>query len=115
MGRHLRHATRAQRRALARRDGGCVFPGCDDPVSWCDAHHVTPWEQNGRTDITNLALLCRHHHGVTHRTGWTMTARPGQTFTWHTPYSQTLHSQHRRDRQPDRHQPDRQPCLQRAG
>jgi len=35
-----RHASRAQRRALELRDGQCVFPGCDAPVNWCDAHHV---------------------------------------------------------------------------
>ena len=45
--RHHRYATPAQRRALAVRDGGCVFPGCDLPAGWCDAHHVTPWEAGG--------------------------------------------------------------------
>ena len=29
--------------------------------------------------MANLALLCRYHHGVTHRTGWTMTATHDQT------------------------------------
>ena len=93
MGREVRYATRAQRRALAARDGGCVFPGCDMPVGWCDAHHIQPWEHGGTTDLANLALLCRHHHGVTHRTGWTMTALADHTFTWTTPTGRTLHSQ----------------------
>ena len=65
-------ATNAER--CNRRDGGCIFPGCDCPASWCDAHHVIWWENHGPTDIWNLALLCRYHHGVTHRNGWTMTA-----------------------------------------
>jgi hypothetical protein len=64
LGRTARYATPAQRRALIVRDGGCVFPGCDAPASWCDAHHVDHWEHDGRTDLDNLALLCRHHHGV---------------------------------------------------
>jgi hypothetical protein len=100
MGRDLRLPNPAQRRALAHRDGGCVFPGCDAPVSWCDAHHVQPWEHDGATDLDNLALLCRHHHGVTHRTGWTMTAHPDQTFTWTTPHGHTVHSQRHRGRRP---------------
>jgi len=64
MGRETRFASRAQRRALAARDGGCVFPGCDMPTSWCDAHHVIAWEAGGDTDMVNLALLCRYHHGI---------------------------------------------------
>jgi hypothetical protein len=95
-GREIRYANRAQRRALAVRDGGCVWLGCDMPVGWTDAHHITPWEHGGPTDLANLALLCRHHHGVTHRTGWTMTAHADQTFTWLTPGGQTLHSQRNR-------------------
>src|SRR5439155_1652849 len=54
------------RRALTVRDGGCTFPGCDRPPSWCDAHHVRCWADGGETKLGNLALLCRRHHGVTH-------------------------------------------------
>ncbi len=93
LGRAVRHANRAQRRALAARDGGCVFPGCDRSAGWCDAHHLPAWEDGGRTDIEHLALLCRHHHGVTHRQGWTMAAQPDQTFHWTTPSGHTLCSQ----------------------
>lgn len=92
-GRSQRYATREQRRALALRDGGCTFPGCDAPVAWCDAHHIWPWELGGETDLENLALLCRHHHGVTHRRGWTMTATADQWFTWTTPAGATIASQ----------------------
>ena len=100
LGRTARHANRAQRRALAVRDGGCVFPGCDAPITRCDAHHVTPWDPDGLTDIDKLALLCRHHHGVTHRTGWRMVTNPDQTFTWTTPNGHTLHSQRHHGRPP---------------
>ncbi|MGZ4683024.1 MAG: HNH endonuclease signature motif containing protein, partial [Acidimicrobiales bacterium] len=64
LGRQVRLATHDQRRALKHRDGGCVFPGCDAPVGWCDAHLVVPWVPIGRNDTSNLALLCRYHHGV---------------------------------------------------
>lgn len=103
VGRASRYATPEQRRALAARDGGCVFPGCDAPVAWCDAHHVIPWDDGGVTDIPNLALLCRYHHGVTHRRGWTMTTTTDQWFTWSTPTGATLRSQrhHTRAGPPD--------------
>ena len=100
LGRTSRYANRAQRRALAHRDGGCVFPGCDAPARWCDAHHVQHWEHDGDTDMCNLALLCRHHHGVTHRNGWTMTATHDQRFVWTTPQGRTLTSQRHHGRPP---------------
>jgi hypothetical protein len=29
-----------QREILAAKFGGCMFPGCDRPPSWCEAHHI---------------------------------------------------------------------------
>jgi hypothetical protein len=63
----------AQRRALAVRDGGCVFEGCSAPPSWCDAHHVREYTAHGargRTDIDNGVLLCGEHHSFIHRSDW---------------------------------------------
>lgn len=51
MGRTLRYANRHMRRALLLRDGGCIFPGCDRPASWCDAHHVDEWDDGCPTDV----------------------------------------------------------------
>ena len=83
------------------RDGGCVFPGCDAPPSWVDLHHVIHWGDDGLTVLENLASLCRHHHGVTHRKGWSMTATADEWFIWTTPGGRTLHSQrHGRQRAP---------------
>lgn len=70
VGREQRLATRAQRRALAQRDGGCAFPGCEAPPQWCVAHHVTHWAAGGPTDLDNLALLCPHHHRMIHIGDW---------------------------------------------
>ena len=81
-----RHATPAQRRALAVRDNGCVFPGCDRPPNHCDAHHIDHHAHGGPTDTTNLALLCRHHHGIIHRHGWTMTPTTTPNDESHTGY-----------------------------
>jgi hypothetical protein len=63
------------------------------PVHWCDLHHIDWWHHGGDTDIENLALMCRFHHGVTHRRGWSMAANGDGTFRWSTPSGRTLHSQ----------------------
>ena len=66
VGRTTRLATARQRRALEVRDGGCSFPGCDAPASWCQAHHIVHWADGGPTDLANLALVCGHHHRFIH-------------------------------------------------
>jgi hypothetical protein len=62
VGRSCRLFTEAQRRALAVRDGGCIWPGCDAPPGWCEVAHLVPWSHNGPTDLANGALMCRFHH-----------------------------------------------------
>ena len=63
----------ATRRALAARDKGCRFPGCDSPPAWTDAHHLKHWADGGPTTLGNLVLLCRSHHRLVHEEGWTLT------------------------------------------
>ncbi|MGU3502558.1 DUF222 domain-containing protein [Mycobacterium sp. C31M] len=58
------------RKALGIRDGGCAFPGCGRPGSWCDAHHIIPWSQGGTTSLDGGVLLCRMHHTLIHHSGW---------------------------------------------
>jgi hypothetical protein len=70
VGRSAYTATRAVRRAVVARDGGCVFPACDRPPSWCDVHHVQHWCDGGSTSVGNLALLCDRHHRAVHHDGW---------------------------------------------
>lgn len=77
MGRKVRVANRAQRRALRVRDGGCVFPGCSVAAEHCVAHHVVWWEVGGRTDLANLVLVCRFHHKAVHDRGFRMTRTNG--------------------------------------
>jgi hypothetical protein len=69
VGRRVRTASPAIRRALELRDEGCAWAGCDAPASWCDAHHITHWADGGVTALSNLILLCRRHHGAVHRGG----------------------------------------------
>jgi hypothetical protein len=59
----LRDATPKQRKALKKRDGGCVFTGCTAPTNWCEAHHLWQHETFGPTLLPNLtsrqyALSC---------------------------------------------------------
>jgi hypothetical protein len=49
VGRTGRVIQPAQRNALVVRDGGCVFPGCDRPPSWCEGHHLVHWLDGGPT------------------------------------------------------------------
>jgi len=67
VGRRVRTAPSAIRRALEHRDGGCTWAGCGAPVSWCDAHHVIHWVDGGPTSLGNMVLLCRRHHVLTHK------------------------------------------------
>ena len=74
IGRGQRRFTHRQRIGLAVRDGGCRFPGCDRPPSWCEAHHINEWYRHGgRTDIADGILLCRHHHLLVHNNDWRVT------------------------------------------
>jgi Domain of unknown function (DUF222) len=76
VGHAKRFATVAQRRAIHLRDGGCGFPGCDQPMRRCDVHHLRSPLLGGRTAVDAMVALCRRHHGVTHRRGggWSPTA-----------------------------------------
>jgi hypothetical protein len=67
VGRSSKIVPPALRRAVIVRDGGCRFPGCGRPPSWCDAHHIRHWADGGRTALDNLVLLCRPHHRAIHR------------------------------------------------
>ena len=66
MGRATRVISDRLRQALELRDQGCTHPGCHIPARWCDAHHIQHWAEGGKTEISNLQLLCRPHHRDAH-------------------------------------------------
>jgi hypothetical protein len=80
-GKTRRLFTPAQNRALAARDGGCIWPSCERPPSWCETHHVNEWVSDdhppGRTDIDNGVLLCHFHHSHLHKSSWKLTMQSG--------------------------------------
>lgn len=82
VGREQRLFTPRQRIALAIRDGGCRWKGCDRPASYCEAHHIDEWHRDrGRTDIDRGILLCRYHHMALHHGGWRITREGHGDFT----------------------------------
>jgi len=82
-GRTRRYATPGQRLALAARDRGCSFPGCDRPPAWCQAHHVLEWIKDGDTDLENMCLVCAYHHRNFAHAGWRVEIIDG--VPWWTP------------------------------
>jgi hypothetical protein len=70
VGRKTRTLTTAIRRALQSRDGGCLFPGCTHKI--VDGHHIEHWVDGGETKLSNLASLCRVHHGYVHEGGFSV-------------------------------------------
>jgi hypothetical protein len=97
VGRARYEPTRAQRRAVKRRDRHCTFSGCDIPPAWCQIHHIIEWHLGGRTDLANLTLLCPRHHHLVHDEGWTITGSPGN-LTFHPPLAAVGISGARQDR-----------------
>lgn len=84
LGRTSRLFDRRQREALAVRDGGCLWPGCDRPPAFTEAHHTKQWKRDrGKTNIADGILLCRFHHLQLHNNHWEIARR--KTDYWLTP------------------------------
>ncbi len=86
VGRERRLFTAPQRIALAARDGGCMWPGCDRPPQYCEAHHIDHWDaDDGHTDIDRGILLCAYHHVHLHFAGYKITRDGLGRFILHPP------------------------------
>ncbi|MER7010009.1 DUF222 domain-containing protein [Saccharopolyspora sp. NPDC000359] len=82
VGRTKRTAPTHIRAALLQRDGVCAFPGCDRPPGTPDAHHIVSWVDGGPTELSNLVMLCGHHHRTVHSQRWGVAVQDGRpTFT----------------------------------
>ncbi|MBB5632603.1 hypothetical protein BKA04_000826 [Cryobacterium mesophilum] len=79
LGRTSRLYDRRQREALAARDGGCLWPDCDRPPAFTEAHHTRQWKRDrGRTDVDDGVLLCRFHHLQLHNNHWEIERRDAE-------------------------------------
>uniref|UniRef100_UPI0019652350 HNH endonuclease signature motif containing protein n=1 Tax=Glycomyces sp. YM15 TaxID=2800446 RepID=UPI0019652350 len=85
LGRALRLPNAALRRKLElEQPEGCAWHGCDRPIAWTEAHHITHWADGGPTVAENLILLCRFHHGRIHTPGWSVEKTgPGTALITH--------------------------------
>ena len=68
------------RTALEARDPTCVVPGCDVRTG-LEIDHIHPFADGGRTELANLARLCRFHHAQKTHRDWRLGGRPG-AWTW---------------------------------
>lgn len=79
VGRTTRSIPAAIARQLIVEDRTCRWPGCQSPAWTCEGHHVRFWEapHYGETKLTNLVLLCWHHHHLLHKDHhWQLTLDP---------------------------------------
>jgi hypothetical protein len=87
VGMEQRLVNRAMRRALIKRDKGCLV--CKAPPPMCHAHHIVHWVDGGPTALNNLALFCACHHHEIHKGHYTVTIANGKVHvtrpTWADP------------------------------
>ncbi|MBD3141789.1 HNH endonuclease [Microbispora bryophytorum] len=88
MGRKVRLATPAQRRAVYARYATCWIDGCPLPATMCQIDHADNWSTGGLTDLKLLGPACQFHNRdryqhpdryTRHKTGtdrWTFTYQP---------------------------------------
>jgi hypothetical protein len=75
----------AQRIEIARRDGGCRFPGCGYGLI-TNVHHLKHWINGGPTVLSNLITLCPAHHSRVHELGWKMSGDANELVTFSGPH-----------------------------
>ncbi len=91
MGRKVRLATPAQRRAVYARYATCWIDGCPLPATMCQIDHADNWSTGGLTDLKLLGPACQFHNRdryrhpdryTRHKIGtdrWTFTYHPAHT------------------------------------
>ena len=72
LGRTSRLFTGHAREAVMLLEPTCIWPGCDQPHSWCHADHLTSWSTRGPTNPDNGAPPCARHNYLKEQ-GFTIT------------------------------------------
>jgi len=95
IGRTSYRLTEAMKRWIRMRDGHCTFPGCTNPSTDNDTEHLTAWQHDGTTGVSNLAQLCPKHHRLKHNSRWTPTPATGtEPPGWTSPTGRHYPAQH---------------------
>ncbi|MGI5155586.1 DUF222 domain-containing protein [Microbispora sp. CA-102843] len=112
MGRKVRLATPAQRRAVFARYATCWIDGCPLPATMCQIDHADNWSTGGLTDLKLLGPACQFHNRDRYRHPDRYTRHKVGTDRW----AFTYHPTHIRVRSP-RHEPRHEPggCGGRPG
>lgn len=84
-----RRPTASQRRYVQARYRTCIHPGCRMPAVDCDIDHRITWTESHTTRTRDLLPLCRHHHVIRHRHGWTYRPLPDGDFEFTSPLGLT--------------------------
>ncbi|TQS20493.1 HNH endonuclease signature motif containing protein, partial [Microbispora sp. KK1-11] len=89
MGRKVRLATPAQRRAIFARYATCWIDGCPLPATMCQIDHADNWSIGGLTNLKLLGPACQFHNRDRYRHPDRYTRRKTGTdrwaFTYHNP------------------------------
>ncbi|MEV7806483.1 DUF222 domain-containing protein, partial [Microbispora sp. NPDC088329] len=89
MGRKVRLATPAQRRAVFARYATCWIDGCPLPATMCQIDHADNWSTGGLTDLKLLGPACQFHNRdrYQHPERYTRhtTGKDRWAFTYHHP------------------------------
>jgi hypothetical protein len=84
LGRMTREPSAAMLRQVRYRDRECRFPGCG-ARRFTEAHHIVWWRHGGRTDPSNLLLICSFHHRLVHELGWSIRREDDGEIAWFHP------------------------------
>ena len=81
LGRRNRTVSVVLRELLGQVDGErCRFPSCTATRN-LHAHHVVFWRDGGKTDLSNLVLVCSRHHTLIHTMGFQLVLSPDRRLT----------------------------------
>ncbi|MFI7030172.1 DUF222 domain-containing protein [Microbispora rosea] len=82
MGRKVRLATPAQRRAIFARYATCWIDGCPLPATMCQIDHADNWSTGGLTDLKLLGPACQFHNRDRYQHPQRYTRRQTGTDRW---------------------------------
>ncbi|MEV4299121.1 DUF222 domain-containing protein [Microbispora rosea] len=82
MGRKVRLATPAQRRAIYARYATCWIDGCPLPATMCQIDHADNWSTGGLTDLKLLGPACQFHNRDRYQHPHRYTRRQTGTDRW---------------------------------